>query len=60
MKLEDLSVRAFYCLKSAGINTIDDLCKTTEDDIIKIRNLGRRSLEEIIQFMKINNLTFKE
>lgn len=43
----DLSVRSTNCLRRAGIGTIDDLCKRTEDDMMKIRNLGRKSLDEI-------------
>lgn len=52
----DLSVRSFNCLKRAGINTVEDLINKTEDDMMKVRNLGRKSLEEVIQ--KLNNLGF--
>jgi DNA-directed RNA polymerase subunit alpha len=52
----DLSVRSFNCLKRAGINTVDDLIKKSEDEMMKVRNLGRKSLEEVIQ--KINSLGF--
>ncbi|MDD5923562.1 MAG: DNA-directed RNA polymerase subunit alpha [Clostridia bacterium] len=52
----DLSVRSFNCLKRAGINTVDDLIKKTEDEMMKVRNLGRKSLEEVIQ--KIDSLGF--
>jgi DNA-directed RNA polymerase subunit alpha len=55
----DISVRAWTCLKSAGINTVNDLCNLTKDDIIKIRNLGRKSLEEILKLMKDNGWKFK-
>jgi DNA-directed RNA polymerase subunit alpha len=43
----DLSVRSFNCLKRAGINTVSDLAQKTEDDMMKVRNLGRKSLEEV-------------
>ncbi|MCL1819239.1 MAG: DNA-directed RNA polymerase subunit alpha [Oscillospiraceae bacterium] len=44
----DLSVRSFNCLKRAGINTVEDLTNRSEEDMMKVRNLGRKSLEEII------------
>ena len=44
----DLSVRSFNCLKRAGINTVEDLLNKSEDDMMKVRNLGRKSLEEVI------------
>ncbi|MBP3706823.1 MAG: DNA-directed RNA polymerase subunit alpha [Clostridia bacterium] len=44
----DLSVRSFNCLKRAGINTVEDLINKTEEDMMKVRNLGRKSLEEVI------------
>ena len=44
----DLSVRSFNCLKRAGINTVEDLTNRTEEDMMKVRNLGRKSLEEVI------------
>ena len=44
----DLSVRSFNCLKRAGINTVEDLTAKTEEDMMKVRNLGRKSLEEVI------------
>ncbi len=47
----DLSVRSFNCLKRAGINTVQDLINKTEDDMMKVRNLGRKSLEEVIYKM---------
>jgi len=43
----DLSVRSYNCLKRAGINTIEDLVRKTEEDMLKIRNLGKKSLAEI-------------
>ncbi|MBR3965335.1 MAG: DNA-directed RNA polymerase subunit alpha [Clostridia bacterium] len=45
----DLSVRSFNCLKRAGIDTVEDLVSRTEDEMIKVRNLGKKSLEEVIQ-----------
>jgi DNA-directed RNA polymerase subunit alpha len=47
----DLSVRSFNCLKRAGINTVADLAKTTEEDMMKVRNLGRKSFEEVVKKM---------
>ncbi|MDR2654971.1 MAG: DNA-directed RNA polymerase subunit alpha [Oscillospiraceae bacterium] len=44
----DLSVRSFNCLKRAGINTVEDLISKSEDEMMKVRNLGRKSLEEVI------------
>ena len=45
----DMSVRSFNCLKRAGIDTVEDLTNKTEEDMIKVRNLGKKSLEEVIQ-----------
>ena len=45
----DLSVRSYNCLKRAGIHTVEDLTKRSEDDMLKVRNLGRKSLEEVIK-----------
>ncbi len=50
----DLSVRSFNCLKRAGINTVDDITNKSEEEMMKVRNLGRKSLEEVIH--KINSL----
>lgn len=50
----DLSVRSFNCLKRAGINTVQDLISRTEADMMKVRNLGRKSLDEVIQ--KLENM----
>ncbi len=44
----DLSVRSFNCLKRAGINTVEDLTNRTEEDMMKVRNLGKKSLDEVI------------
>jgi DNA-directed RNA polymerase subunit alpha len=43
----DLSVRSYNCLKRAGINTVEELIKKTEEDMMKVRNLGKKSLEEV-------------
>jgi len=50
----DLSVRSFNCLKRASINTVEDLINKTEDDMMKVRNLGRKSLDEVVA--KLNTL----
>lgn len=52
----DLSVRSFNCLKRAGINTVGDLINKSEDEMMKVRNLGKKSLEEVI--FKLNSLGF--
>ena len=44
----DLSVRSYNCLKRANIHTVEDLTKKTEDDMLKVRNLGKKSLDEVI------------
>ena len=44
----DLSVRSFNCLKRAGINTVEDLIGKSEDDMMKVRNLGKKSLDEVV------------
>ena len=44
----ELSVRSYNCLKRAGINTVEDLCTKTMDDLMKVRNMGRKSLDEIL------------
>ena len=44
----DLSVRSFNCLKRAGINTVEDLISKSEEEMMKVRNLGRKSLEEVL------------
>jgi DNA-directed RNA polymerase subunit alpha len=55
----DLSVRSFNCLKRVNINTVEDLLSKTEDDMIKVRNLGRKSLEEVIHKLGMMGLTLK-
>ena len=53
----DLSVRSFNCLKRAGINTVEDLIGKTEEDMMKVRNLGRKSLEEVMNKLHSMGLT---
>ncbi len=53
----DLSVRSFNCLKRAGINTVEDLISKSESEMMKVRNLGRKSLEEVVQ--KLHSLSFE-
>ena len=48
----ELSVRSYNCLKRAGINTVEELCDRTSDDMMKVRNLGRKSLEEVLAKLK--------
>ena len=56
----DLSVRSFNCLKRAGIDCVEDLINRTEEDMIKVRNLGRKSLEEVIQKLSSLGLALKK
>lgn len=53
----DLSVRSFNCLKRANINTVEDLISKTEDEMMKVRNLGRKSLEEVINKLAMIGLS---
>ncbi|MFR8916195.1 MAG: DNA-directed RNA polymerase subunit alpha [Oscillospiraceae bacterium] len=53
----DLSVRSFNCLKRANINTVEDLISKTEDEMMKVRNLGRKSLEEVINKLAMMGLS---
>ena len=48
----ELSVRSYNCLKRAGINTVAELINRTPDDMMKVRNLGRKSLEEVLAKLK--------
>ena len=48
----ELSVRSYNCLKRAGINTVQELTDKTQDDMMKVRNLGRKSLEEVLAKLK--------
>ena len=55
----DLSVRSYNCLKRAGINTVEELAYKSEDDMMKVRNLGKKSLEEVIQKLEELGLGLK-
>ena len=48
----ELSVRSYNCLKRAGINTVEELCSKTSEDMMKVRNLGRKSLDEVLTKLK--------
>ena len=52
----ELSVRSYNCLKRAGINTVEELTNRTPEDMMKVRNLGRKSLEEVLAKLKELNL----
>lgn len=56
----DLSVRSYNCLKRAGIHTIEDLTKKTEENMLKVRNLGKKSLDEVILKLNSYGLKLKE
>ena len=55
----ELSVRSFNCLKRAGINTVEELTSKTSDDMMKVRNLGRKSLEEVLEKLKELGLSLR-
>ncbi len=55
----DLSVRSYNCLKRAGINTVQELITKTEEDMMKVRNLGRKSLEEVQEKLAELNLSLR-
>ena len=52
----DLSVRSFNCLKRAGINSVNDLIEKSEEEMMKVRNLGKKSFDEVRE--KLNSLGF--
>ncbi|EHI56571.1 DNA-directed RNA polymerase subunit alpha [Johnsonella ignava ATCC 51276] len=56
----ELSVRSYNCLKRAGINTVEELCDKTPEDMMKVRNLGRKSLEEVLAKLKDLGLSLKQ
>ena len=56
----DLSVRSFNCLKRAGINTVDDLINKSPDEMMRVRNLGKKSLEEVIVKLQSYGLNFMD
>ena len=55
----ELSVRSYNCLKRAGINTVEELCNKTAEDMMKVRNLGKKSLDEVNAKLKELGLDFK-
>jgi DNA-directed RNA polymerase subunit alpha len=55
----ELSVRSYNCLKRAGINTVEELTNKTAEDMMKVRNLGRKSLEEVLAKLKELGLSLK-
>ena len=56
----DLSVRLYNCLKRAGIDTVEDLSNKTKEDIMRIRNMGRKTLDELTDKMRELGVWFKE
>jgi len=56
----DLSVRSYNCLKRAGINTVEDLLKKSRSDMLKVKNLGIKSIEEVIQKVESYGLTLRK
>lgn len=56
----DLSVRSYNCLKRAGINTVQELISKTEEEMMKVRNLGKKSLEEVQQKLRELNLKLRD
>lgn len=62
MNIEDLdiSVRSYNCLKRASVNTVGDLADKTEEEMMKVRNLGRKSLEEVIQKLESLGLSLRK
>ena len=55
----DLSVRSYNCLKRAGIQTVDELTQRSEDEMMRVRNLGKKSLKEVIEKLIEMGLGFK-
>jgi DNA-directed RNA polymerase subunit alpha len=56
----DLSVRSYNCLKRAGINTVEELLQRNEEEMMKVRNLGRKSLEEVVKKLNELNLSLRK
>ena len=56
----ELSVRSFNCLKRANINTVEELVSKTSDEMMKVRNLGRKSLDEVLQKLKDLDLHLRD
>ena len=55
----DMSVRSFNCLKRAGIDTVEDLVNKTEEEMMKVRNLGKKSLDEVVSRLRALGLDLK-
>ena len=55
----ELSVRAYNCLRRAGINSLEELTQMTEDDLLKVRNLGIKSMKEVVEAMRKKGLSIK-
>ena len=55
----DMSVRSYNCLKRAGINTVQELIQRSEEDMMKVRNLGRKSLEEVMEKLEELGLSLR-
>ena len=62
MKIEDMdfSVRSYNCLKRANIHTVEDLTRKSEDEMLKVRNLGKKSLDEVIQKLESYGLSLEK
>ena len=62
MKIEDMdfSVRSYNCLKRANIHTVEDLIRKTEDEMLKVRNLGKKSLDEVMQKLEAYGLSLEK
>ena len=56
----DLSVRSYNCLKRAGINTVEELTYKSEDDMMKVRNLGKKSLDEVAKKLEELGLSLRK
>ena len=56
----ELSARSFNCLKRAGISTVEDLTNRSENDMMKVRNLGKKSLDEVIAKLHSLGLNFRQ
>ena len=56
----ELSVRSYNCLKRAGINTVEELTTKTPDEMMKVRNLGKKSLDEVLEKLKELNLHLRD
>jgi DNA-directed RNA polymerase subunit alpha len=55
----ELSVRSYNCLKRAGINTVEELCNKSPEEMMKVRNLGKKSLDEVLAKLKELGLSLR-